>query len=43
MKTNMRFRVDFLGSILILLTSNSCNAETKRPADSGASPEEHNK
>ncbi len=42
MKTNMRFIIDFLGSILILATINSCNAETKRPTDSRTSPEEHN-
>lgn len=43
MKTNMRFVIDFLCSILVLLTINSCIAETKRPTDSGTSPEEHNK
>jgi predicted ester cyclase len=43
MKTNARFIIAFLGSVLVLLTINSCNAETKPPADSGTSPEEHNK
>ena len=39
----MRFVIDFLGSVLILLTINSCNAQTNLPADSGTSPEKHNK
>ena len=43
MNTNMRFIIAFLCSILILLTINSCNAETKLPANSGILPEEHNK
>jgi len=43
MKTNFHFKSAFLCSILILLTINSCNAETKLPTDSGTSPEEHNK
>jgi predicted ester cyclase len=43
MKTKIRFTIALLGSVLILLTINSCNAETKPPADSGTLPEEHNK
>lgn len=43
MKTKTRFFIDFIASILILLTVNSCNAETKRSTDSGTSLEEHNK
>jgi predicted ester cyclase len=43
MKTNLRFIITFLCSVLILFTITSCNAETKPPADSVSSPEEHNK
>ena len=43
MKTNFRFIIAFLCSVLILLTIISCNAETKIPADSVSLREEHNK
>ncbi len=40
MKTNFRFIIAFLCSVLILFTIISCNTDTKIPADSA---EEHNK
>src|SRR3990172_6760916 len=43
MKTNFRFIIAFLCSVLILLTIISCNAETKIPADAVSLREEHNK
>lgn len=43
MKTHIYFKSAFLCSMLILLTITSCTASTKLPADSGTSPEEHNK
>ena len=43
MKTNFRFIIAFLCSVLILFTIISCNAETKIPADSVSLREEHNK
>jgi predicted SnoaL-like aldol condensation-catalyzing enzyme len=43
MKTNYRFIIAFLCSVLILFTLSSCNAKTNIPADSVALREEHNK
>ena len=43
MKTNFRFIITFLCSVLISFTISSCNTGTKTPADSESLPEEHNK
>ena len=43
MKTNLRFLIAFLCSVLILLPLVSCNAGTQPPVDSVSFREEHNK